>query len=272
MDRYETDNSAIPAPAQLSHAYIIWGGNEADRSAYADTLAMAAVCQGSGRKPCHSCIHCSKAARHIHPDIITVEKEPETRMIYVDQIRALREDAVIMPNEALKKVYIIQAAGLMNTNAQNALLKFLEEPPVSTNFILTAENPAELLPTIRSRCIELSADRHAPASPVAASDIVMAFYSALTGGPLKLTEFSFQLEKLDKQDFADFISGAKAYFTQKLKDSLNGEAVGLSPAELMKAVTVLDRAREFFNNNVGLIHISGMICAELIIRNEENNV
>jgi DNA polymerase-3 subunit delta' len=115
---------------------------------------MAMICQGPGDKPCLRCAHCEKARRGIHPDIVLYDREDQTRTIYVDQIRALRDDAVIMPNEARRKVYIIRHAGSMNVSAQNALLKVLEEPPGGAAFILTAETPEQLLPTVRSRCAQ----------------------------------------------------------------------------------------------------------------------
>ncbi len=261
-------HSRLSGMSTYSHAYIIWGGSEADRTAFADNLAQAIICSGSGQKPCMACAHCAKSSRHIHPDIIAIDRTPDTRAIYVDQIRALREDAVIMPNEAQTKVYIIGHAGSMNVSAQNAILKLLEEPPESSRFILITENPAELLPTVRSRCVERAADSLDLKEPAQTRDDVIAFYAALTGSPLKLTEYSFVLEKQDRNEFIDFVDGAKAFLVLKMKDCLQEIEITLSPEYLMKAVTVLDRAKEYFENNVSLGHISGMICAELI-RNEE---
>jgi DNA polymerase-3 subunit delta' len=257
-------NFSIPRMDALSHAYIVWGGSEAEQSVIAEKLASAMVCSGSGQKPCMTCNHCYKALRHIHPDIIAIDRLPDAREIYVDQIRALREDAVIMPNEALKKVYVMHHAGCMNVFAQNAILKLLEEPPASAAFILIADNPAELLPTVRSRCVELSADRLDTTEPVQIRDDAAAFYQVLTDGPLKLAEFSFAMEKYEKSDFASFIDSAKTFLVQKMRDCLSGAETALTPEYMMKAVTVLDRAREYLDLNVSLGHIAGMICAEMI--------
>jgi hypothetical protein len=247
----------------LSHAYIIWGGSEADRAVFADQLAAAMVCSGTGPKPCGSCTHCDKAFRHIHPDIAAIGRNPDAREIYVDQIRALREDAVIMPNEASGKAYIINHADTMNVSAQNAILKLLEEPPVSSGFILLADNPAVLLPTVRSRCVELSADRHDTTLPSQIRDDAAAFIVALTGSPLKLAEFTFALEKYDKNEFAGFLGDAKSFLIEKMKDRLSGRH-DLTPEHIMNALDVLDRAKEYLDLNVSLGHITGMMCAELI--------
>ncbi len=260
----DTGDTVIPRNGRLSHAYIVWGGIEAERVDLAGMLAAVHVCDGSGRKPCRMCTHCNKAFRHIHPDIITVARAPDARDIIVDQIRALREDAFIMPNEAAKKVYILSHADSMNSAAQNAILKLLEEPPESAAFILIADNPAALLPTVRSRCVELSADRHEAAAPGPIRDDTAAFYQALADSPLKLAELMFPMEKADKRDFFEFIASAKALLVLKLKERLSGGAVPLTPETLMKAVGVLDRAEEYLDLNVSLGHITGMICAELI--------
>lgn len=266
----DTGSSGLSGKGAYSHAYIVRGGSDNDRMDYANKLAQAILCSGSGNRPCMSCVHCDKSSRHIHPDIITIDRNPDSRAIYVDQIRALREDAVIMPNEAQTKVYIINYAGSMNVSAQNAILKLLEEPPDSANFILVADNPSELLPTVRSRCVEVSADRQGKMEQAATRDDVTAFYQALTGSPLKLVELSFTLEKLERNEFKDFIDGAKVFITAKLKDSLEGNKGALTPEYLMKTIHVLDRAKEYLEYNVSLGHLCGMICAELI-RNEERN-
>lgn len=260
----EAGGTGRDGTSAYSHAYIIWGGRETDRLECAQKLAQAIVCTAQGERPCMSCCHCVKASRHIHPDIITIDWNPETRTIYVDQIRTLREDAVIMPNEAQKKVYIISHADAMNVSAQNAILKLLEEPPESAGFILVAENSAELLPTVRSRCVELSAVGQQNSEALVIREDAAAFFEAVCGGPLKLAEFTFALEKFDKNEFLDFIDGAKAYLTAKLKVSLTGGNARLTPEYMMKAVCVLDRAKEYLEFNVGLGHIAGMICAELI--------
>lgn len=268
----DTGGSDLSGNGTYSHAYIIRGGSESERVEYAEKLASAIVCTGNvnGKRPCLSCIHCEKSSRHVHPDIIAIDRNPDTRIIYVDQIRALREDAVIMPNEASTKVYVINHAGAMNVFAQNAILKLLEEPPDSANFILLTENPAELLPTIRSRCVERSAERHDLTEIIQTRDDAAAFYQALTGNPLKLAGFTFLLEKFEKNEFIDFIDDAKAYIVSKLRDRHRGEKTALTSEYLMKVICVLAQAKEYVKYNVSLGHINGMICAELI-RNEERN-
>lgn len=251
-----------------SHAYIVWGCSSDARSAYARRLAAAMICEGSGNRPCGKCVHCEKAKRGVHPDIIEVELLNQKREITVNQVRALREDAFIMPNEARKKVYIIDHA--INVRAQNALLKILEEPPGSVSFILTVQSTAELLPTVRSRCTAASTEVCDMTENRNSGSMVFEFMNALSD-VLKLTELSFKLEKLEKDKFIEFIEDAKASVLLKLKNNFYTGTEALEPDYLIYAVKVLDRAKEYLDFNVGLVHIAGMICAELYIRKEEQH-
>jgi DNA polymerase-3 subunit delta' len=138
----------------LSHAYIISGPVGSGRKTLANRIAQALLCGGTGKVPCGVCSHCRKAAAGIHPDLIRVGTDGKD--VKVDAVRALRSDAYIRPNEADRKVYLIENAQTMNASAQNALLKLLEDGPAYAAFLLVTDQPAALLQTVRSRCVELS--------------------------------------------------------------------------------------------------------------------
>lgn len=141
----------------LSHAYLITGILGSGRHTLARLLAAAMVCTApSGARPCGRCAPCKKAAAGIHPDVIGVSGPGEGKPITVDQVRALRSDAHIRPNEGERKVYLLEGADQMNAGAQNAMLKLLEEGPRYAAFLLLAENAGGLLQTVRSRCEELT--------------------------------------------------------------------------------------------------------------------
>ena len=138
----------------LSHAYILSGPAGSGKRTLAGLLAAALVCdRRGGALPCLSCAGCRKAEGGIHPDIVRVGDDGKD--ISVAQVRALRADAYIRPNEAERKVYILENAQTMNASAQNAMLKLLEEGPAYAVFLLLAENGGGLLQTVRSRCEEL---------------------------------------------------------------------------------------------------------------------
>ena len=145
---------------ELSHAYILISPSAEERKKTALALAAAAVCTAGENVPCGACRACRKVREGIHPDVMTVgrladDKGKKKREIGVDQIRAVIADSVVLPNEAERKVYILDEADAMNVPAQNAALKLLEEPPRGVYFLLCASNAEQLLETVRSRCAEI---------------------------------------------------------------------------------------------------------------------
>lgn len=137
----------------VSHCYLISGPAGAGKRTLAQLLAAAMLCQ-SEEKPCRTCSACRKVLAGSHPDVITVD-DPEKKTVSVDLIRQARTDIYVRPNEGSKKIYTIPRAMDMSVEAQNALLKVMEEPPEYGVFLLLADNPEKLLPTVRSRCVEL---------------------------------------------------------------------------------------------------------------------
>lgn len=141
----------------LSHAYIISGPAGSGRHTLACLLAAAMVCTAApAGRPCGVCAPCKKVLAGIHPDVAVISGAGEGKPVTVDQIRTLRADAHIRPNEGERKVYLLEGADQMNASAQNAMLKLLEEGPQYAAFLLLAENGGGLLQTVRSRCEELA--------------------------------------------------------------------------------------------------------------------
>ena len=140
------------ARGRISHFYLISGPQGSGKHTLARLLASAIFCKES-HKPCGQCLPCRKMKSSNHPDFITIE-DPEHKNVAVRIIRQFREDVFIRPNESEHKIYLFpQELGI---EGQNALLKILEEPPHYGVFILLTDNPERLLPTVRSRCTELS--------------------------------------------------------------------------------------------------------------------
>ena len=137
---------------RISHFYLISGPAGSGKHTLAKLLSAAILCQG-GNKPCLSCNACRKVMGNNHPDCITVT-DPDHKTVAVDIVRDARADMYVMPNESDRKVYIFPQE--LRVEGQNALLKILEEPPEYGVFILLSDNPEKLLPTVRSRCTELS--------------------------------------------------------------------------------------------------------------------
>ncbi len=140
---------------RIPHAILIEGDAGLGRHTLARYIANAAVCDGDTR-PCGECKDCRMCAALSHPDITVVAPEDGKKFIPVDAIRELRANAYVKPHSANYKVFIIDGAERMNEQAQNALLKVLEEPPANVIFILVTLSRTILLETIVSRCTVLS--------------------------------------------------------------------------------------------------------------------
>ena len=136
------------------HAYILEGNCGSGKHTIAKYIAASLACErkadNSAPLPCKTCSGCKKILADLSPDVITVTSDGKASL-GVDKIRFLKEDVHIIPNELDDKIYIIEDADKMTTQAQNALLLTLEEPPSYARFILLCENSELLLETIKSR-------------------------------------------------------------------------------------------------------------------------
>ena len=110
---------------------------------------------------CGACTACARIARGVHPDVLTIEPG-ESGSIKVDQVREAIERSAYRPFEGRRRVVIIDEADALVPEAQNALLKTLEEPPAASMFVLITSRPDVLLPTVRSRCQRLRFGRLSP--------------------------------------------------------------------------------------------------------------
>ncbi len=143
---------------KVSHAYIFEGEKGCGRKTVAEAFAAALQCehQKEGTDACGTCKSCRQAASKNHPDIIHIVHE-KPNSIGVEEIRQqVVNDIQIKPYNGKYKIYIISEAEKMTAQAQNALLKTIEEPPAYGIIILLTDNASSLLPTILSRCVVLS--------------------------------------------------------------------------------------------------------------------
>lgn len=140
---------------KVSHAYIINGPDKSGKMMLAEAFAATLQCEKGKTEPCMECHSCRQAQNRNQPDIVYVQHEkPNT--ISVDDIRTqLNNDIAIKPYSSKYKVYIIDEAEKMNVQAQNALLKTIEEPPAYAVILLLTTNADLFLPTILSRCVTL---------------------------------------------------------------------------------------------------------------------
>ena len=135
---------------RVAHAYLLKGPKGIGKTTIGERFAKMLLCKSSDTRPCNICQACIQFASGTHPDYIYIV--PKGRSIKIDQIRQLRQDIAIKPYQEGRKVYMIDDAHTMTQQAQNALLKTLEEPPAYATLILGTDNIHALLPTIIARC------------------------------------------------------------------------------------------------------------------------
>lgn len=144
------------ASNKVSHAYIINGERNAGKEFIARIFAMTLQCEKGGKEPCNECHSCKQALSHNQPDIVYVSHE-KPNSIGVEDIRGqINNDIGIKPYSSPRKIYIMNEGEKMTPQAQNALLKTLEEPPEYAVILILTDNVEELLPTIISRCVVLN--------------------------------------------------------------------------------------------------------------------
>lgn len=159
---YEHFKNAIAA-GKISHAYILHGERGMGKLDIAKEVAKALQCESNAPEredktgeACNQCKSCHQATSNNQPDIKYVL--PTKKTLGVDDIREqINEDALIKPYGSPYKIYIIPRSDTMTVQAQNALLKTIEEPPSYAVFFLLAANIDAFLPTVLSRCVMLNA-------------------------------------------------------------------------------------------------------------------
>jgi len=141
---------------KISHAYIINGERHAGKEFIAGIFAMTLQCEMEEIQPCQRCHSCIQAMSRNHPDIIRLTHEKPNTIGVEDIRRQINNDIGIKPYSSPYKIYIMNEAEKMTVQAQNALLKTLEEPPAYGIILILTANVNALLPTIVSRCVVLN--------------------------------------------------------------------------------------------------------------------
>ena len=261
----------------LSHAYIISGPAGSGRHSLARQLAAAMLCSGQGERPCGQCVPCQKVLKGIHPDLSVIAGPEEGKPITVDQVRALRADAYIRPNEGERKVYLFPDCALLTEQDQNVLLKLVEEGPPYAAFVFCAENPAVVLQTLRSRCVELKLQPKAPQGREEDGEGAALCRCLLRRKRGSAAELAVRLEKkkLSRENLSALLERSEALLSQALVLTYGGtagdgdralaEELGkrLTKTQLVRTIELMKQYRRECGYNVGPGHVLGALAAEL---------
>ena len=253
----------------LSHAYIAASLSEDVRNRTVSVLSAAAVCSASDNKPCGGCRDCRKANSGVHPDIIHIRRETDDKgkqkkEIRVDQVREMIGQAQIMPNEADGKAFIIHDAELMNTQAQNALLKLLEEPPRGVVLILSTATPTMLLETVRSRCVELTVNDDAPELDADLRKEVLRYLELASKGK-RADLIAWCMKKAGSSDVLSamaFVDAVRLVITDILSGREKNQ--GLTKMKCWMLLELMDTCTEYLAVNTGVKHVFGMVAVKSI--------
>lgn len=266
---------AAAARGALSHALLFTGPG--DRLAAARFAASAFQCVGPERdRPCGVCPACRKVREDIHPDVITVRDE-EHKFIAVDVVREVRRDAYIRPNEGERKVYLFPDCALLTEQDQNVLLKLVEEGPPYAAFVFCAENPAAVLQTLRSRCVELKLQPKAPQGREEDGEGEALCRCLLKRKRGSAAELAVRLEKkkLSRENLCALLERSEALLSQALVLTYGGtagdgdralaEELGkrLTKTQLVRTIELMKQYRRECGYNVGPGHVLGALAAEL---------
>lgn len=278
LDFAKTDTAARLRTAAkrgaLSHALIFSGSG--DRVSAARYAAAAMECTAES-KPCLACPACRKVMQDIHPDV-TFVRDAEHKELSIDTVRAMRADAFIRPNEGARKVYIFEDCTILTEKDQNVLLKLVEEGPAYAAFFFCAENPAVLLQTIRSRCVEVKLP---PAGTVGEDDERTRELLRLIaeGRAAARAAFLLKLEtaKATREELAALFEGARVILADALctlcgatpaepRDEQALRAVlgsRLTKAQILGTIELLETYRNHCEYNVGVGPLLGGLAVEL---------
>ena len=256
---------------RLTHATLIECKDEDKAACLARKLAAGQLCPGSEmERSCGQCNCCSKVEKDIHPDLISYTGEGKSLAITVEKVQQIRAQAYTAPVESERKVLLLRGVQTMLPPAQNALLKILEEPPVSAVFILTTTNQFALLETVRSRvraiCLEDEAAPEAPEYRECALEIIEHLSK---GEEASVLACLARYEK-DKHGFTGMLTALRGCLTEHMvSGGYKGGGVPLGPQRLWAFASVVEDTLTDAASNVGGSLLGCSLCARLFEINEK---
>lgn len=258
----------------LSHALLFTGSG--DRISTARFAAAAMECTAEHGQPCGVCSSCRKVFSDIHPDVMTVRDDAH-QCISVEVMRAVRADVYIRPNEGRRKIYLFPDCTRLSEQGQNILLKVVEEGPPYAAFLFCAENPAAVLQTLRSRCVELKLQ---PVTDTVGESSEHSVELCRAVGNRKrgaIAELAARLEKkkLTREELAAMLARSREVFVGALLVLYRGQAEehdretaaflarNLTKKQIMSTIEILQKYHGECVYYVGVGHVLGALAAEL---------
>ncbi len=256
-EKFCSDVRMLLQKERVPQSVLLTGGTAELRRNAAVYLAAALECEQPDA-PCLACRACRKVLDGVHPDVYLTESGGKSDSVRMEDVRRIRQTVDVLPNEGSCKVYVIPRADRLRPEAQNALLKLLEEPPRFAAFILCSEGRAALLPTVLSRLFALSlgdgGEGISRKQEEKITGICLSLCRALAAGD----EYALlaSLAPLEKDRLA--VSRCAEMLGETLRCALTGQGSdegalllkkALSPNALLRAYDVLAFVREATERN-----------------------
>lgn len=243
----------------ILHSYLFLGTNGIGKFLITKEFAKKMLCLDSHAEDCN-CKSCKCFVSENHPDLIIINEENEN--IKIEQIRKITEKVIEKPIISSRKIYIINNCDRMTTEAQNCLLKTLEEPPEFITIILISSNENRILNTIKSRCMSIKFKnisdkelREYAVTKIGYTDLtdnLLKSFNGSIGKAIKLKENKekyFQIEELivsfEKKDLVDLMFDAKIlYDKENIYDILDYMIVCLHSKNSLGHISCIDKVND----------------------------
>ncbi len=239
---------------RVNHAYILDGPKGIGKMTLARAFAKTLNCEKGGTIPCGSCISCKTFDENNNPDIIYLTHK--TAGITVDDVREqIVKNIVLKPYRNRYKIFIIADAHKMNTAAQNAFLKSLEEPPSYGIFILLSENSSNFLATVLSRCVvfKLRPVPYDAAARYISQVKGIEYDDAVLYSRYSMGNIGKAIELIDSSEF------------RELRDKSAEIALQIEDADMIRLYDIIDGIKEDRERLVRMLEIIYMLYRDALV-------
>ncbi len=246
-EQLRADLQTMRRQNHLPHALLLHGTRGCGKKLLAKWFSMLVLCEHANAAPCGECKSCRLILDNAHPDVMTAEHSGKRMGFSVETVREIRREAAILPNNGEMRVFLFPDADGMSVQAQNALLKSVEEPPPHACFVFTAETVGVLLPTLLSRMTAKAV------FPVSESECIST-----------LTQLSYSAEDIQAavSRFGGNIGKCIAYLSDEMQRQAAETAAALTAAlaqvneyELLQLLTAAASDKDLLRRTLELLDV-----------------
>ena len=246
--------------AHLPHALLLHGPAGCGKKLIAKWFSMLVLCENMADAPCGKCKNCRLIAEDAHPDVLYAEHSGKRGGFSVETVRRIRSEAAILPNNGDMRIFLFTDADEMTVQAQNALLKSVEEPPAHACFVFTAETVGALLPTLLSR---MTADAVSPVTSADCEEALCAKGFSAEEARSAVSHFGGNIGKC-----LSFLSDASMQKAVQTASALTGAIASRNEYEMLRLLTVAAAEKDGLRQMLALLDLQLRDAAVLSLEGE----